>query len=56
MTFAFFVDYATDKDSLDTVAGTAHVAVAAESFLDARLAAEQMVAAVGVEPVAVEVA
>ena len=56
MTFAFFVDYAADKDSLGTVAGTAHVAVAADTYVDARLAAEQMVAAVGFEPVAVTVA
>jgi hypothetical protein len=56
VTFAFFVDYAADKDSLGTVAGTAHVRVAADSFLDARLTAEQMVAALGVEPVSVEVA
>lgn len=56
MTFFFLVDYAANKDDLGTVAGTAHVAVAADSFLDGRLAAEQMVAALGVEPVAVEVA
>ena len=56
MTFAFFVDFAADKDSLGTVAGTAHVRVAADDALDARLTAEQMVAALGVEPVAVRVA
>jgi hypothetical protein len=55
MTFAFFVDYAADKDSMGTVSGTVHVEVVADSFLDARLTAEQMVAAVGVEPVAVTV-
>ena len=56
MTFEFLVDYAADKDHMGTVSGTAHVAVAADSFLDARLTAEQMVAALGVEPVAVAVA
>ena len=55
MTFDFAVDFAVDKDSLGTIAGTAHVRVAADTFVDARLIAEQMVAATGREPVACEV-
>jgi len=55
MTFDFAVDFAVDKDSLGTIAGTAHVRVAADTFVDAQLVAEQMVAATGREPVACEV-
>lgn len=53
-TFEFMVDYAADKDSMSEVSGTANVRVLANNPLEARLVAEQMVAARGVEPVAVE--
>lgn len=53
--FDVLVDFAADKDSIAVVAGTAHVRVAAVDVVDARLVAEQMVAAVGREPVAAKV-
>ena len=50
--FDLFVEYAPDKDNLHVVAGTAHVRVVAETPETATLVAQQMVAAVGLEPVA----
>lgn len=52
--YEFLVDYAADKDSMGTVSGTANVRVLGNNPVDARLVAEQMVAARGVEPVAAE--
>lgn len=49
--FDVYVDFAADKDTMTVVAGTAHVRVAATDRVEARLIAEQMVAAVGREPV-----
>jgi hypothetical protein len=51
--FKFDVDFATSKDTLmagEVVAGTRRVVVMADDFVDARLTAEQMVGATGVEP------
>lgn len=52
MIYEFFVDYAPDKDRMGEIGGSVHVAVEAANAVDAALAAEQMVAATGVEPVA----
>lgn len=54
--YEFVVTYARDKDDLmagRVAAGAAHVRVAGVSPLDARLTAEQMVAAVGFEPTSI---
>lgn len=51
MLYEFAIDYAADKDTMTTTAGTAHVVVLGDgdSFTDARLTAESMIAAVGLE-------
>lgn len=49
--FDVFVDYVADHD-YSAVPDVAHVRVAADSYLDASLVAMQMVAAVGLYPVA----
>jgi hypothetical protein len=51
---SFLVHYAASKDTLRVIAGTAHVSVVAKSEVEARLIAEQMVAACGLEPIACE--
>lgn len=51
--YTFHVEWALNKDTLmagETCGGISRIKVAADSLLDARLTAEQMVAAVGHEP------
>lgn len=52
--FTFVVDFANDKDAVmaGAVDGHAAVTVAADDAVEARLTAEQMVGALGIEPVA----
>lgn len=49
MLFEFAVDYAANKDTMTVKAGTAHVVVLGDTFTDAKLTAESMVSAVGLE-------
>lgn len=49
MLFEFAIDYAKSKDTMGTKYATAHVVVLGTSFIDAKLTAESMVSAVGLE-------
>ncbi len=54
MVFVFDISFAANKDEMSVITGTRRVVVESHSEVDARLLAEQMVAATGVEPVQVE--